>query len=57
MNYENNYAIRILVNELKILEKILKAWPEGSHSEAKKDRERKVKQIKQAINIISDGLQ
>ena len=57
MNYGNNYAIRTLANELKILENVLKAWPEGSHSEAKKDRERKVKQIKKAINIISDGLQ
>jgi len=48
-----NYAIQVLENERKQLDKILREWPEGLHPEAKKDRQEKYRELTTAILFIS----
>lgn len=44
-----NYAINLLEREIHILEKCLNEWESENHPEAKKDREIKLNQLREAV--------
>ena len=52
--HSDNYAISILEKEVIILESVVKSWPGNDYPEAKKDREIKLKDLKKAINKLSE---
>ena len=47
------YAIRILDQEKRLLVEILKTWPKGEYEDQRKDRVRKLRDIMDAIKILS----
>ncbi len=47
------YAIRILDQEKRLLVEILKTWPKGEYEEQRKDRVRKLREIMEAIKVLS----
>ena len=46
------YAIETLVNEKKILEKCLSEWESKNYPEAKKQREKRLSDLNEAIKVI-----
>ena len=46
------YAIKILKDERDILEKCIKEWKSLDHKEAYKIREKRLKDIKKALDLI-----
>ena len=47
------YAIRTLDQEKRLLVEILKTWPKGEYEDQRKDRVRKLRDIMDAIKILS----
>lgn len=48
----NNYAIEILEKEIVLLEKCLSEWDCLNYPDAKKDRENKLKDLKNGLKTI-----
>ena len=49
-----NYAIKILQNELNILQRCLNEWESENYPEAKKEREKRLNDINNAINKLNE---
>jgi hypothetical protein len=49
-----NYAIEILENELNILQRCLNEWDCQMYPEAKKEREKRLNDINNAINKLNE---
>lgn len=47
------YVIRILTTEKNLLEKALEGWDDGHYPEAKKVRDKRLKEVNNAIEILS----
>lgn len=52
----NNYAIEIIEKEIVLLEKCLSEWDCLNHPDAKKDRENKLKDLKNILKIIKNNI-
>ena len=48
-----NYAIEIIEKEIEILKKCLNEWESYEYPEAKKEREKKLKQLNDALNKLN----
>ena len=51
------YAIEILQHDKKLLEQCLNGWEADHYPEARKDRDRKLQEIIEAINILQKHLE
>ena len=49
-----NYAIEILENELNMLQRCLNEWECQTYPEAKKEREKRLNDINNAINKLNE---
>lgn len=50
-----NYAVQLLEKEKEMLEKILSEWDETEYPEARKDRDKKLKDLNKALKLIQDA--
>lgn len=48
-----NYAVEVLEKERDILTKCLTEWESNNYPEAKKEREKKLQEINNALKLIS----
>lgn len=51
-----NYAIRTLEAEQRTLEKILSTWEDNHYPEAKKIRDKRLKEVTKAIEILKKNI-
>jgi hypothetical protein len=49
-----NYAIEILENELNILQRCLNEWESENYPEAKKERQKRLNDINNAIDKLNE---
>jgi len=47
------YAIRTLDQEKRLLVELLKTWPKGEYEEQRKDRVKKLREVMEAIKVLS----
>ena len=48
-----NYAVQLIEKEINILEKCLNEWETNQYPEAKQEREKRLKELKEALNKIN----
>jgi hypothetical protein len=48
-----NYVIEIIEKEISILKRCLNEWESYEYPDAKKEREKKLKQLNYALNILN----
>jgi len=48
-----NYAVQLIEKEINILEKCLSDWETNNYPEAKQEREKRLKELKEALNKIN----
>lgn len=47
-----NYAVKVLTDEIMLIEECLTNWESIKYPEAKKDRQNKINELKTAIKLI-----
>lgn len=47
-----NYAVQLIEKEINILEKCLNEWETNQYPEAKQEREKRLKELKEALILI-----
>lgn len=52
MKTTDNYALRLLKNELRIIKNALSNWEDDKYKEAKEKRQIIIKELEEAINLI-----
>lgn len=53
--YHDNYAIQLLQKEIEVLESILKSGDFDGYTEAKKERDKRLKQLKNAVSKLENN--
>jgi hypothetical protein len=48
------YAIQILENEINMIQRCLTEWESKEHQEAKKEREKRLKELNEALNKLTN---
>jgi hypothetical protein len=49
-----NYAVELIIKEISILEKCLIEWETELYPEAKKERDKRLKELNEALNKIKN---
>jgi len=49
-----NYAIQILENEINVIQRCLTEWESKEYQEAKKEREKRLKELNEALNKLTN---